>query len=162
QVHGLVGGGLPDGTYGLMSDPGIAALDPVFYLHHCNIDRLWAVWNAAGNRNPTDPSWLNGPAAVGQREFIMPLPANSAWVYTPQQMDSLSKLDYTYDSLPALAPAVNVLSQRLIRLGAVAAAANVKEGAPVDHGEEEELVGASQEPLPIKGASAVTTVRLAP
>ena len=162
QVHGLVGGNLPDGTYGLMSDPGIAALDPIFYLHHCNIDRMWATWNHAGNKNPTDPAWLKGPAAAGQREFVMPLPTNSSWVYTPDQMSDLGKLDYTYDTLPALAPAVNVLSQRLTRLGAAAEAANVKEEEPVDHGAEEELVGASEGALPIKGARAAASVRLAP
>jgi len=161
QVHGAVGGSLPNGTYGLMSDPGIAALDPIFYLHHCNIDRMWAVWNQAGNKNSTDPAWLNGPAASGQREFVMPLPTNSSWVYIPSQMDSLSKVDYTYDTLPALAPAVNMLSQRLNRLGAVAAAANVKEEEPVDHGAEEELLGANEGALPIKGASAATIVKLA-
>lgn len=162
QVHVDVGGSLPSGAYGLMSDPGIAALDPIFYLHHCNIDRMWAAWNHAGHANPLDSAWLRGPAAVGQREFVMPLPANSSWVYTPEQMDSLSKVDYKYDTLPALAPAVNVLSRRLMRLGAVAAAADVQEGVPVDHGEEEELVGASQGALPIRGARAATAVKLAP
>ena len=54
QVHVDVGGNSPDGqTWGLMSDPGIAALDPIFYLHHCNIDRMWAAWNANGNPNTT-------------------------------------------------------------------------------------------------------------
>jgi hypothetical protein len=42
------------GVGGLMNDPTTAALDPIFWLHHCNIDRLWASWNDAGNRNPTD------------------------------------------------------------------------------------------------------------
>ena len=92
----------------------------------------------------------------------MPLPTNSSWVYIPSQMDSLGKVGYTYDTLPALAPTVNVLSQRLARLGAVAAAANVKEEEPVDHGAEEELLGASESALPIKGASAATTVKLMP
>jgi tyrosinase len=36
-----------------------AASDPIFWLHHCNIDRLWASWNRAGRRNPTDAGWLN-------------------------------------------------------------------------------------------------------
>ena len=31
----------------------------------------------------------------------MPMPDGTAWVYTPQQMSTLSQLDYTYDSLPA-------------------------------------------------------------
>jgi tyrosinase len=145
----------------LMSDPGIAALDPIFYLHHCNIDRMWATWNNGGKKNPTDPNWLNGPASLGQREFVMPTPTNPSWVYTPDEMDSLSKLDYTYDSLPALAPAVNLLTQRLTTLGAVAAAAKVTGGAAVAQGQNEELVGANDGALPIKGTGAATTVKLA-
>jgi hypothetical protein len=28
--------------------------DPLFYLHHANIDRLWESWNRLGNKNATD------------------------------------------------------------------------------------------------------------
>lgn len=36
-----------------------AGLDPLFWLHHANIDRLWEVWLGRGNQfqNPSDPSW---------------------------------------------------------------------------------------------------------
>lgn len=36
-----------------------AGLDPLFWLHHANIDRLWEVWLGRGSQfqNPTDPSW---------------------------------------------------------------------------------------------------------
>ena len=27
-----------------MTDPTTAAFDPVFWAHHCNIDRLWWIW----------------------------------------------------------------------------------------------------------------------
>jgi tyrosinase len=30
-----------------------SAQDPIFWLHHCNVDRLWASWNAGGRTNPT-------------------------------------------------------------------------------------------------------------
>jgi len=76
-------------------------------------------------------------------------------------MDSLHKLDYTYDRLPRLAHAENPLVQRLTRLGAAAAAAKVKEGARVTQGQNEELVGANEGALPIKGMGAGTTVKLA-
>lgn len=161
-VHVYVGGTSPDGnTYGLMSDPGIAGLDPIFYLHHANIDRMWAVWNKTSkNTNPKDPNWLNGPVAIGEHEFVMPMPNGSSWVYTPQQMNSLSQLDYTYDSLPTPAPVAALFADRLTRLGATAAATKVEEGAIVATGSTMELVGASQQALPIKASGASTYVRL--
>jgi hypothetical protein len=36
-----------------------AANDPIFWLHHCNIDRIWASWNFAGGKNPDDTAFLN-------------------------------------------------------------------------------------------------------
>ncbi len=54
QVHVDVGG--------LMSDPDTAALDPVFWLHHANIDRLWEVWTNRNSSfvNPNVKPWLSG------------------------------------------------------------------------------------------------------
>ena len=61
-VHGMVGG--------FMGDPTLAGLDPLFWLHHCNIDRLWEAWmSTTGNTMVHDPRWRNGPA---DRQFIMP------------------------------------------------------------------------------------------
>lgn len=52
MVHVAIGGA--------MGDPRTAALDPIFWLHHANIDRLWQVWlNEGGRVNPTESSWLN-------------------------------------------------------------------------------------------------------
>jgi len=159
-VHDYVGRFSPDQqTPGLMSDPSLAALDPIFYLHHANIDRMWAVWNLA-NANPNDSKWLNGPAASGVDEFVMPKPDGSAWVYTPQQMSNLGGLNYTYDALPQPAPVANLLAQRLTRLGATAAARKVKEGAAVTTGGKVELVGTSPGALPVKAAGASTSVKL--
>jgi peroxiredoxin len=33
--------------------------DPIFHLHHCNLDRIWESWNRLGNSNPTDRKWLD-------------------------------------------------------------------------------------------------------
>ena len=33
--------------------------DPIFWLHHCNIDRLWDSWNRLGRSNSSNPFWLN-------------------------------------------------------------------------------------------------------
>ena len=42
HIHVLVGGDIGD-----MTDPGIAVNDPIFFLHHAMIDRLWARWQDA-------------------------------------------------------------------------------------------------------------------
>ena len=43
HVHVLVGGNVGD-----MSSPPIACNDPIFFLHHAMIDRLWAQWQQQG------------------------------------------------------------------------------------------------------------------
>lgn len=52
-VHDLIG---TDRGMGVVA---WAAGDPIFWLHHCNIDRIWASWNNAGRRNPSDAAWLS-------------------------------------------------------------------------------------------------------
>jgi tyrosinase len=165
NVHVYVGKNLPNGSEGLMSDPGLAALDPIFYLHHANIDRMWAVWNDTLSRtNPTDPDWLNGPTAVGDRTFIMPMPSGTPLAFVPQQMNSLGKLDYTYDILPAAptvaVPVTSPLVARFEALGAPDIAAKVKKGVHVTMGTKTELVGATESPLTLNPGGAATTVRL--
>ena len=53
QVHVLVGG--------WMGSVPTAAQDPIFFLHHCNMDRLWNLWLAQGGRiDPVfDNVWKN-------------------------------------------------------------------------------------------------------
>ncbi len=162
MVHSYVGNQSRDGRIpGLMSDPGMAALDPIFYLHHANIDRMWAAWNAnPANVNPTISKWLNGPTGHGDRAFVMPMPDGTAWTYTPQQMENLNTLNYVYSSLPNQAPPVNALAARLVQLGANAVVADRK--SPVTADSNMELVGASQAPLQVKGSGARTTVKLDP
>ncbi|MEO7522011.1 MAG: tyrosinase family protein [Gemmatimonas sp.] len=62
SVHGAVGG-----FGGWMSRFDTAALDPIFWLHHCNIDRLWEVWrNVAPTRqNPSDSAWQTMRFEIG-------------------------------------------------------------------------------------------------
>ena len=52
-VHGTIGGNMGDGNR--------AAQDPIFWLHHCNIDRLWAAWlrQGGGRRDISTTSFLN-------------------------------------------------------------------------------------------------------
>ena len=52
-IHGDIGG--PMGSF------NTAALDPIFWLHHANIDRLWTVWlkRDPAHQNPMESGWLN-------------------------------------------------------------------------------------------------------
>jgi len=161
-VHVYTGGIVSNSNYGLMADPGTAALDPIFYLHHANIDRMWEVWNtSAANTNPVDPNWLDGPAASGDREFVMPMPGNATWVFTPRQVNRIAPLDYTYDDLPQPPAIPNLLSTRLSRLGAAGAAAAAGTGRRDARKEGNvELVGANSSALKITGSRMDATVPL--
>src|SRR6188474_2673667 len=65
--------------------------DPIFYLHHANIDRLWESWNRLGNTNPTDPKYLDRIFSYGDRSGKrVDLPVSAA--------DRSAALGYEYDS----------------------------------------------------------------
>lgn len=54
-------GTVADTTRGLMASVPTAAFDPIFWVHHSNIDRLWAVWDCMPGRtwgNPPSESWF--------------------------------------------------------------------------------------------------------
>lgn len=58
-VHNWVG--LSQSPNADMGNLLLAARDPIFFVHHCNIDRLWAEFNRrnpASHANPTDPDFL--------------------------------------------------------------------------------------------------------
>ena len=61
-MHGWIGGP------GQMSYPAYSPFDPFFYLHHCNIDRIWAMWQADGHADEYPPS---GGHAYHNRNDIM-------------------------------------------------------------------------------------------
>jgi tyrosinase len=93
NVHVLTGN-----TQNMGSVPW-AAFDPIFYLHHCNIDRLWASWNVDPNRkNPSD-------AAFTGKTFVF---ANGDGVRVTPSIGSvlnIAPLGYKYDHLEPLTPA---------------------------------------------------------
>ena len=53
--------GTPDDPNPDMGNLSLAVRDPIFYAHHCNIDRLWAEFyrrNPVAHANPSDPDFL--------------------------------------------------------------------------------------------------------
>ncbi len=94
-VHVMIGGVGP--TAGFMSDPNFAGLDPLFWLHHCNIDRLWEAWQGqAGNLQETGAAWSGGPTP---RLFEMPDATASLAIFRPGQTLPGGTLAPTYDDL---------------------------------------------------------------
>ena len=115
NIHVLVGN-----TQNMGAVPW-AAGDPIFWMHHCNIDRLWASWNAGGRKNPTDASFL-------AKTFIFADADGRRVVAKIQDFLDVAKLGYKYDRLEPV-PACPPLS-----LAAAAPKTHVKAKAPVAFG----------------------------
>src|SRR5215510_1669462 len=104
-----------------MGNPVASPFDPIFYLHHCNIDRLWAMWQADGhaseypssggkpqhNRNDIMYPWVGTTAGYGTNASIaasMPMPNFSA-LGIQRNVDTLdyrAAYGYTYDTIAVI------------------------------------------------------------
>lgn len=157
-VHGDVGG-----NDGLMADPDTAALDPIFWLHHANIDRLWEVWlrRDAQHANPTDPAWLNGPL-VG-RKFYAPGPNGAPHVYTAKDMldTTAPQLGYIYEDVSDPLGAGSRLSLRLGDLGVGAEATSaLLQRQSVPKTPNVELLGANNAAVKLDQSGGETVVKV--
>ena len=86
-VHTFVGGVMGQSN---------SAIDPIFLMHHCNIDRIWWMWNQAGQVDSPDPLWTD---MTFQNNFFNP----DGTPYSPTVSDLLvpEPLGYTYSDTPA-------------------------------------------------------------
>jgi tyrosinase len=91
SMHVAVGGG----PAGWMSRFNTAGLDPIFWLHHCNIDRLWEVWlkRDSSHKNPTELQWLN------RISFSFHNAAKQQVTMRCIDVINTAALDYTYDDV---------------------------------------------------------------
>ncbi len=90
NLHGLVHVGVGN-ERGMGAVPW-AANDPIFWVHHCNIDRVWASWNAAGGVNPTEGGFIAKP-------FAFAGPAGVEVDYIVGNVLSTGAVGYSYDQL---------------------------------------------------------------
>lgn len=165
-VHGMVGGERRIQTTaipGLMSHPWTAALDPIFWLHHANIDRLWEVWRTRAQHHvePTAGNWLKGPA---DRAFEMPSPSGAFQKFNASQMlDTRAPgLDYEYDDItdPLLAMPMRTIS-RLQKFGLdFSTDRNSFLVTIVDPNAPTELIGANDSAVALAGPDTTTAVRI--
>ncbi len=84
-VHDWVGGTMAG--VGSASGIGESPADVLFWLHHANIDRMWAQWQASHNDHP---------ALVGTNAQLDPWYDASTNKLTEKDTRSISLLDYTY------------------------------------------------------------------
>jgi hypothetical protein len=88
NTHGAIGGDMG----GIRTSP----LDPIFYLHHCNLDRCWRHWQLQhqGSGNPTPlPSWWTTSWTFFDEN-------QSQVAMTGQQAEHATSLGYRYDDEP--------------------------------------------------------------
>ncbi|KAL9087730.1 MAG: hypothetical protein Q9165_006497 [Trypethelium subeluteriae] len=108
NVHNMTGGGHFATGVGHMADVPVAAFDPIFWLHHCNIDRLLAMWQALNWRlwwdkpePPSSPPNVPDPLPTACLEPFHTKdhgdPAKDVW--TSERCRDWTELHYQYDSL---------------------------------------------------------------
>lgn len=126
-IHGLVGGVQIDAStrpikfkgLGTMTNIPSSPYDPVFWLHHANIDRLWAKWQENGHKgsdfypadgqpyghNLKDLMWpwdggMSTPKATALGDLLSLLPNfDSNDLVRPIDVLNHSKLGYTYETV---------------------------------------------------------------
>ena len=87
--------------------PGTSPNDPVFYLNHCNVDRIWEAWLQARGRTYEPPA--DAPQALFRHRLNDELLSmlTDAQPRVSQMLDLAQFVDPnrapTYDVLPAVA-----------------------------------------------------------
>ncbi len=117
-VHGRISGNM--GTY-------MSPLDPIFWLHHCNIDRIWDRWNRLGRANTSNALWRN---FAFNNQFRVPsgnttVPFN----VTVSGLLNIQALSYRYVN-PIWFPGQLLVARRLIDLSKITQIAKVAAPAP--------------------------------
>jgi hypothetical protein len=127
---------------GLMTDPRCAALDPIFWLHHANIDRLWNNWLAlaGGRANPTESAWLS------QQFVFFDETGNQVIMRGADVVDSAAQLRYVYDDVPAP--------------GAFAMDEGIEDAGQAEPPEPPELAGATEAPIVLVGEPASVSLTI--
>jgi tyrosinase len=135
-IHNVLGG-----PGGWMADPDQAALDPIFWLHHANIDRVWAEWQAVkGHEDPAETDWTEQ-----EYEFFDPNGSKVSRVCA-KAVDTVGDFGYTYDPAPG-----------------EDGEARVKPSAPMpDTPPEPKFVGATEETVTLVGEESRVPVQIDP
>ena len=89
RVHVWIGGDM---------GPSTSPNDPAFYLNHCNVDRIWAAWQAKNPARPYLPTSSAPSFLFRHRRSDALHSALTSIAPTPAQLLNVANL-YTYDNL---------------------------------------------------------------
>jgi hypothetical protein len=152
-IHVLVGGDatFTDCSTGWMADPNCAAMDPIFWIHHANIDRLWSNWIAPGTTrvDPSDSKWTDFQFTFYDET------GQAVTMRAADVIDTLTQLGYEYDDRPALALAVALAPQAPQAPQRTAVPATPRRQPP-------RLVAATEAAVQLRGQRTDVTVSLPP
>ncbi|KAF4439226.1 tyrosinase precursor [Fusarium acutatum] len=117
NIHNLTGGSDYATGMGHMSDVPVAAFDPIFWLHHVQIDRLLAIWQCLnpkvwfdnGQSGDSNTAGLTASSVTDDKETdpLEPFhrkendPEKEVW--TAQACRDWTELNYLYDDLAEVA-----------------------------------------------------------
>ena len=80
---------------------GDSPLDPLFYLHHCNVDRIWAIWQT-NNPNSVQYDLIQNPNVDRVPEARVPIDSPMIGGATPRSQLDFIALGYSYERDPVL------------------------------------------------------------
>ncbi|KAF5372536.1 hypothetical protein D9758_005295 [Tetrapyrgos nigripes] len=96
-IHVNVGGN------GHMSDPSVAAFDPIFFMHHANVDRMLSLWSAlhpgvwVTPNTSQDGTWtIRAGSAIDQNTNLTPFWHTQNNYWSSANVTSTAPLGYTY------------------------------------------------------------------
>lgn len=67
------------GSQSHMANPAVSPNDPMFWMHHANVDRIWALWQRDGHEGTTFYPATTSPAVFGLNDPMWPY----GWAYNP-------------------------------------------------------------------------------
>ncbi|KAH7073183.1 common central domain of tyrosinase-domain-containing protein [Paraphoma chrysanthemicola] len=105
NYHGYIGGG------GHMGAVTTAAFDPIFWLHHCQVDRYFAIWQGVNPQDPNKPeNWFQRSSNPRATDYVPPnadllpfrQPGGGYW--NSNEVVKPETLGYTYNDIDGKSP----------------------------------------------------------
>jgi tyrosinase len=91
----------------------VSPLDPIFWLHHANLDRIWDRWNRIGNANTSSALWRD----FRFNQFVNPgrfSPIGTPWQPRVSDLLDIEALGYFYIRRPSLIDMALIANARIL------------------------------------------------